>query len=121
MCCDRLLMKTRTRTGNEPFRLALYFGGNPSISQSNTFYLSLFWQMTSLCRERGMECLTFFDLRPMLDQATELSEMAQAVKDGRVNAVIAAMLPSDRCVSWLRALGMPCAINYTIKDERVVV
>jgi len=112
-------MKTRPRAGDEPFRIALYFGGDPSLSTSNTFYLSLFWQMTSLCHERGMECLTFFDTRPMLDQATELPEMAQAVKDGRVDAVIAAMFASDRCVTWLGALGMPCAIHSASKDERV--
>jgi DNA-binding LacI/PurR family transcriptional regulator len=86
-----------------------YFGVNLWSATEGAFYQRCYGEIQRLSLERNIRCELFIDNRAAVEQHSPLPDLAKAVQNREVQAVMGMML-NDEEVRWLEELKIPLAL-----------
>lgn len=95
------------------------YAARPIDNARIDFYYLLFSMLKNLLEQDGIAVSYFPDHRGEEEQERILPALAEALNDGRIDALIAITINRYNW-SWLDRLGIPCCINSSTGKRRVV-
>ena len=99
----------RAGNGAKRKRVILYCGADPSRRENSLFYLNLFWKLTMLGRERGIEMIPVMDGRPESQLEIIPDEVAALTSGGGIDGIVGIML-FEAMTGWMKESGLPFAV-----------
>lgn len=100
-------------------KVGIYFGGEPFLTNEGAFYTILQHSLQEHLSVRGAQNMTFWDAREDEEQVEALPELVDAVRDGKINCLIAPLV-NRYATRGLKKLPIPM-VALTDSNEPFVI
>lgn len=100
-------------------RVVLYCGSDPKSDPTSYFFLTLFWRVLTLGREKGIEMIPVINTRSVNQKRLRPPEVTQAMKDRGVDGIIG-MLLFESMTEWMDRDEIPYAVLSANNPNDVV-
>ena len=101
-------------------RVVLYCGSDPKSDPTSYFFLTLFWRVLTLGREKGIDMIPVINTGSVNQKRLRPPEVTQAMKDQGVDGIIG-MLLFESMTEWMDRDGIPYAVLSANNPNDVVL